>query len=659
MDGKKTFRTVQPEDLFKLKFIQDGQLSPDGKTVAYTISTVDGESEKEQVAIWILSLDMGKSRQLTSGLTQDTNPVWSPDGKLIAFLSTRDDQPQIRLIAVDGGESWPLTDMPLGVNDGPAWSPDGKYIAFAASPAVEPQDRTKPYRISRHIYRVNGMGYLGDHGQDIYIISVEGGEPKQLTHDESYNSDPVWSPDGGMILFKAEMAPDSFRVYPILKLVYLNGQVSDIVKDWGYGSSAAWLPDSKNIVFIGNPHGLPDGSNENVWVTDLLDSEPRSRTSNLLLPVGGDLDGDLPFGSLMSPRILINNKGKSAYIPVQEGGALHIYRVALEGSESWTPIISGERTCIPLGLESNNLVFAVSTVLSPFDLYISELNGSNERQLTHLNDDLKSNWLLPEVENLLFSGTDGVQVEGWVLKPAIGKAPYPAVLYMHGGPHASCGYIFSFDHHMLAGAGYAVVFINYRGSIGYGDDFSSAIIGDYGNLDYQDLMKGIDFAIEKGIVDPDRMGCCGLSYGGYMSCWIVGQTVRFKAAVPENPVTNWVTIYGVSDQGVERTPEELGGLPHEIPEVYQRCSPITYAHRSKTPTLLIQGEEDYRCPAEQSEQFYAVLKDNDCIVEMLRLPNSSHGGSIEGSPVVRRAQNEALLDWMNCFVLGQGVDRKP
>lgn len=225
-----------------------------------------------------------------------------------------------------------------------------------------------------------------------------------------------------------------------------------------------------------------------------------------------------------------------------------------------------------------------------------------------------------------------MQVEGWLMKSAAGAAPYPTIMYIHGGPHSAFGHIFQFDYLMLAGAGYAVLFINQRAATGYGDAFATAIKGDWGNLDYKDLLAGLDDAIARGLVDGDRLGCCGLSGGGNLSCWIVGQTDRFKAAVPENPVTNWVSFYGVSDIGPIFSVDELGGTPHEIPEVYVRCSPITYAHRCKTPTLLVQGENDYRCPAEQSEQFYTVLKANGCITEMVRLPGSPHGGSKTGAP---------------------------
>jgi dipeptidyl aminopeptidase/acylaminoacyl peptidase len=237
------------------------------------------------------------------------------------------------------------------------------------------------------------------------------------------------------------------------------------------------------------------------------------------------------------------------------------------------------------------------------------------------------------------------------MKPPTGEPPYPTVLYIHGGPHGAYGYNFSFDFQMLAGAGYAVLYINHRASTGYGDAFSTAITGDWGNLDYNDLMAGVDYAIERGLTDADKLGVCGLSGGGNLSCWIVGQTDRFKAAVPENPVTNFVSFYGVSDIGPWFATAQMGGAPHEIPEVYAKCSPITYAHKCTTPTLLIQGEADWRCPAEQSEQFYTVLKANGCTVEMVRLPNSSHAESITGDLKVRRAQNDALLGWMNKYVL--------
>jgi dipeptidyl aminopeptidase/acylaminoacyl peptidase len=296
---------------------------------------------------------------------------------------------------------------------------------------------------------------------------------------------------------------------------------------------------------------------------------------------------------------------------------------------------------------------AVSTLTNPVDLVVANSDGSEEQQITRLNADLFAGLALPTLERLLFPGSDGVQVEGWLMKPSSGAAPYPTIMYIHGGPHSAFGHIFQFDYLMLAGAGYAVLFINQRASTGYGDAFSTAIKGDWGNLDYTDLMAGLDAAIAKGLVDGDRLGCGGLSGGGNLSCWIVGQTDRFKAAVPENPVTNWVSFYGVSDIGPVFSVDELGGKPHEIPEVYARCSPITYAHRCTTPTLLVQGEHDYRCPAEQSEQFYTVLKANGCIAEMVRLPGSSHGGSKVGAPAIRRAQNEALLGWMNKYVLGK------
>ncbi len=654
MSEKEKLRTIKADDLFQLQFLQDGRFSPDGKKVVYVVSHADTEKDQEHAAVWLLSPETGESRQLTSGLTTDLNPMWSPDGKHIAFMSSREEKPQIYLIPVGGGEARALTALAQGVGGGPVWSPDGKHIAFTAKPDVEPPDPTKPYRLTRHVYRFDMMGYLENALQDIYVIPVAGGEPKQLTADDCNNAAPVWSPDGQEILFTTTMPPDSHKVMlSSLKAVNLEGEVREVLGDWGQAAAATWTPDGERVVFIGNPASVPFGAQGNLWVIDSQGGEPEPRTADFGYQVGGGLQPDMPVMLVFASRALVAQDGQAAYVQVQKGGQGPIYRVALSGPESCTPVVGGERACLLLDRVDERLLFAVSTHNNPIDLFSAGTDGSNEQQLTHLNADLLAECALPTFEHLSFPSSDGVEVEGWIMKPSVGEAPYPTIVYSHGGPAGGFGHIFSFDSQMLAGAGYAVLLVNFRGSTGYGDEFSGQIVGDFGRLEYEDVMAGLDFVIEQGIADPDLLGCCGLSYGGFMSCWIVGHTDRFKAAVPENPVTNWFSIYGVSDIGPGYCGKQFNGLPHEVPEVYARCSPITYAHRCTTPTLLIQGEHDFRCPAEQSEQFYAVLKASGCIVEMLRLPFSPHVGSIGGPLFIRRAQNEALLEWMNRYILGK------
>jgi len=651
-------RPVQKEDLFRLKFLQAGALSPDGTRVVYGVSQVDAEKDEETVGLWLLSLATGEVRPLTNGLARDGAPAWSPAGDRIAFVSTRAEKPQIYVIPVDGGEARALTSLKQGVGGGPIWSPDGKQIAFSAGRPVDPPDPTKPYRVTRHIYRFDSVGYLDPAVQEIYVIPAEGGEVRPLTDDAYVNSNPLWSPDGTQILYLAGMAPDTHRgIHPRLRVVNVNDcQTREIVGDWGAVYGAQWLPDGQRVAFVGASHATPIGSKADLWVIGAQGGEPECRTAGLKVGVGGGLQPDMPVMQLLhAAELPITADGAQAFVTVQEGGAVHIYSAALDGAESWAPVVTGERACFLLALSADerSLFYAVSSMQNPVDLYLSDVDGANERRITDVNADVLAGLLQPDVERLLFPGSDGVQVEGWLVKPTVGEPPYPTVLNIHGGPHSAFGYAYHFDTQMLAGAGYAVLLVNHRASTGYGDEFSTAIQRDWGNLDYHDLMAGVDYAIAQGLTDPDRLGVCGLSGGGNLSCWIVGQTDRFKAAVPENPVTNFASMYGVSDIGAWFAVEQLGGHPWEVPEVYARCSPITYAHRCTTPTLLIQGEHDWRCPAEQSEQFYTVLKAVGCVVEMLRLPASPHAGSIVGALPVRRAHNDALLEWMDRYVLGK------
>jgi dipeptidyl aminopeptidase/acylaminoacyl peptidase len=640
------------DDLFKLKALLGAKLSPDGKTAVYCVSYLEGEKRETKAGLWLLEIESGAVRQLTAGVKTDTSPAWSPDGKEIAFLSTRGGGPQIFVIPVDGGEARPITPEGMLIGGGPLWSPDGKYIAFTAAPKPEtPPEPGKPYRVTRNIYRFNGIGYLDPLVQDVYVIPSAGGDPKQLTDDKLMNASLVWSPDGQEILFLASFDPHEFFPRSELKLVSLSGEARSLIStDWGQVMAAVWTPDSRKIVFVGQENSKPFGAKNDLYVIKRHGSKPELRTSGLKEGVYGGLQGDFP--SMIQGIIGVSKDGANALVSAQIGGAVPLYKVALQGKESFKPVLAGDRNITLTGMTADRLLFTVEDMQNTLDVYTADLDGKNEKRLTRINDELLSGFLFPQTERLLFTGAEGAQVEGWYLKPAVGQAPWPTILYIHGGPTGAFGHTFSIDFQNFAAQGYGVLFINPQGSTGYGDEFSTAINPDWGNRDYRDLMAGVDCVIEKGWADPDKLGVGGLSYGGYMSCWIVGHTDRFKAAIPENPVTDWLSMYGASDISAWLCETAFGGKPYEVPEIYRKTAPITYAHNAVTPTLLIQGEVDWRCPAVQSEEFYAVLKSAGCIVEMIRVPNGSHVMSIGEDPNWRYQSNEEMIDWFDRYVKG-------
>jgi dipeptidyl aminopeptidase/acylaminoacyl peptidase len=642
---------VSPEDHFQLRTLIDAKLSPDGKYVVYVVNQTEkiGQKEEDVSAIYLIDLENKISRRLTSELARESSPDWSPDSKRIAFLSDRSGKSQVYTMVVDGGETVRLTSMDQGVEGSPIWSPDGMLIAFTASQTRSIQ-YLRPNRITRPIYKMDGTGYVEDAIQDIYVVPASGGKPQRLVHNLSVNRSLQWSPDGKEILFLVGFEQNAQNFGFELGITDLDGNNYKILKGWGDISYATWTKDGKKIVILGIPSDRLWGMKADLWVLDRGGGELVCRTRDMPYHIADSMQPDVPTTILERMQIVIEDNFH-AFIPVHERATMKIYRVALAGVEKWVPVITGERNSLPLSYFEETLLFAASHLRNPVDLFLANKNGSKEHQITFLNSRLQAMFDLPEIETLTITAVDGELVEGWYIKPTSGKPPYPTVLCIHGGPCSGFGHIFSFDFHMLAGAGFGVLIVNERGSTGYGEKFATTIFGDLGNLDYQDLMSGVDYAVLKGLADPDRLGVYGLSAGGNLTCWIIGHTDRFKAAVAENPITNWLSLFGTSDIGIRLVPLYLKGMPYEIPDTYYRCSPIAYAHQCKTPTLLIQGEFDFRCPAEQSEQFYAVLKAIGCMVEMLRLPGASHMGSVIGSPQTRRAQNEALLDWMTRFLL--------
>lgn len=652
-------RPIAPDDLFRFRFVVGADLSPDGARVVFAQTRIapgkeEGDDEVEHADLYLLEVESGAIRRLTFSDSTNSAPAFSPDGTQVAFTSTRTEKPQLWLLPLEGGEPRRLTDLPQGVGGGAVWSPDGTRLAFTAGPQEEPRKPERPYRIDRSVWRFDGMGVVEDAVQDVYVLEVDGeaAEPRRLTSDRFMNSLPKWSPDGTSLVYVASHDPDSHELMARLRRVNLDGGVSDLTGPDGLVASHAPLDGGRVAHVLAFERGTVIGTRPSLYVLDPATGTQARRGAGVEGHIHGGVQPDSPAAALGETLLLAGEGGREAVVTVQTGGEVALVQVALEGDESHTVVAGGDRVCLPLARRGQLVLFLAYGFTEPGDLHLLDLETGEERRLTRLNADVLAELALPEVVPLRFAGIDGTPVAGWFLRPPGTNTPLPTILGIHGGPHSAWGAQFHFDHLMLAGAGYGVLLVNHRASTGYGDAFATAIQGDWGNLDYADLMSGVDHAIEQGLADADRLGVWGLSGGGNLTGWVIGHTGRFKAACPENPVFNWFSMYGTSDIGADFAVRELGGTPYEAEEVYRRCSPITYADRCTTPTLFLQHESDFRCPAEQTEQFYMVLRVNGVPAEMLRFPGTPHVGSILGPIGHRRAQNEALLGWMNRWVLG-------
>jgi dipeptidyl aminopeptidase/acylaminoacyl peptidase len=540
--------------------------------------------------------------------------------------------------------------MPQGVVGAPVWSPDSASIAFTATRAM--RDRSRPYRVDRHTYRFDGIGLVEDGLTDVYVVDVESGAVRGLTDDDCMNSEPRWSPSGDEIAYLVSFPPDEpWDFLPDLNVVSVADRTTrGLVGSWGGVFGAAWTQAGDRIAFVGmEATDALDlwGHKRDLWVVDAAGGEPECRTTSVEAGVGLKIQVDLPtYPDLVIPRIVM--AGDVAYVSGQRGADVVVYRVALDGPQT-VDLVSGDvgRSSYLVDVDAQGRVLALETShLDPPELTV------DARRVTHENDDLLAQLERPTVRRLQARAEDGLETEAWALVPSAGGSPWPTVLYIHGGPHGTFGSTFMIDFHLLAAAGFAVLFHNFRGSGGYGNSFSDAIRGDWGRQGALDHHATVDEAIRVGIADPNRIGVCGYSHGGFATCWLVGTSDRFRAAVSENPVTNWSSAFGAidSETWVEA---ELGGTPWDAPDRYRKYSPLSYAPTCGTPLLFIVGEADLRCLPTEAEQYYRVVKRNGVATEMLRLPNASHIGTWTGPLAVRAAQNEALIEWFTRFLLGE------
>ncbi|HLK63727.1 MAG TPA: S9 family peptidase [Bryobacteraceae bacterium] len=636
-------RPIALEDYYRVETASTPAISPDGRWVAFVRNSIIESDNQRHSEIW-LSLADGSvpAVRLTSPAFGASLPRWSPDGKLLAFRSTRKSpgaEGDVWFLRMDGpgGEAFQIA----GVGGTPIFSPDNRWIAFTkrtpppAKPReLSPLERQLEQRFKGRMYdwmnvRSDGRGYLTDPRDpastppsELYVVAREGGPARQLTHLGVDTVSAAWRPDSSAMALVADSHQRDEYSYERADLwtVDLQGQIHRLTDDGFEYDSPAWSPDGRWLVFR-RRQGLNQviQSKQNHGAAVDLYRVPAEGGTLTNLTADWDLIPDPPT---------VSSNGEFIYFAGAAGGDTQLFRLTSAGGRV-QPITHGGRNLVGFSFSQkyDRMAYTAGDSTHPSEAFAASIDGSAEHQLSTFNEKWLKDVELSPAEIIHYPSKDGTQVEGWVVKPTGAKTPYPLILAIHGGPHGAYGSAFDYEFQWLAANGYAVVYTNPRGSTGYGEKFLWGTWGGWGKLDYDDVMAGVDYVTEHYPVDKQRLGVTGYSYGGFLTNWIITQTTRFQAAVSGAGIANWISDYGTAD--IPRTKEsEFFGAPWD-PEANERMralSPITHAAKVRTPTLFLDGESDMRVPIEEAEQMYTALKKQHVPAKLVRYPGNYHGG---------------------------------
>ena len=649
------------DDMIQMHRVGEAQVSPDGKWVAYTVSTSDMDANRGASNIWVVPTTGGAALQLTQS-GHDLSPVWSPDGKTIAFLSSRSGDSQVYLLSMDGGEAKPLTHLSTGA-DIVKWSPDGKTIAFtsgvypdckddacnSARDAEREKNKVKAH-VAEHLLYRHWTHWNNGKRAHLFVTLADGGTPRDLTAGANYDvppderglpSDLNFSPDSKEICFTAVTDPvEAISTNGDLFVVPVaGGEVKRITTNPGFDGGPAYSPDGKYIAY--HAQLTPEYESDR-WRVMLYDRATHKIEN---LSEGFDRSAN---------ELTWSADSKTIYFTAENETLQPIYAMPPRaGAEPKKVIADTYNSGISLSSDGKTLAFERTSLTMPAEVFAAVSDGSGVRQLTHHNGSILSSLKMNEAETFWFEGAGGTKVQAMMIRPPDFDASkkYPLLVVLHGGPQTmfSNAWGHRWNAQVFSAAGYVSLMINRRGSTGYGQKFTDEITNDWGGKPYIDVMNGVDFVLKKyPYIDGSRMAAAGGSYGGYMADWIATHTGRFKAIISHAGIYDKAAMYATDELWFEE--HDMLGTPWANPESYRKWAPLTYASelgKFKTPTLVIAGERDYRVPYTQSLEFFNTLQRQDVPSKLVVFPDEGHWIL---KPQNSRFWYKTFLDWLATYL---------
>jgi len=675
--GAQQKRLITEQDLLKFVWIADPQMSPDGKLVAFVRVVANEKTDDYDTSLWLVPSDgSSQPRPLTSG-TRDQSPRWAPDGGSLAFVRAAGAPPQIYVLALNGGEAQPVTDLARGAS-GPIWSPDGKKIAFGSSMKGEDAEKkdaaAAPKSDVRVItdaqYRNNGGGWTEqDRPSHIWTttLPIDGKIAKatQVTTGKYSESAQAWTSDGGKIYFTSTRVDEAYYGQSKAELYAVpasGGDFTKVASINGAIGSVKPSPDGKSLAFVAAENGTPERSysQPDLWVASADGTgTPKNLTTKYDFDINGGIGGDqgAPRGGRAAGPLWAPD-GKSIVIGSAEQGDGIVIRVDV-ATGSVTPIVKSNQTVQQYSASADGkaLVALLSTPTEIGDLVMVDPVAPKLilKHVTKFNADLFGQLNLAKTEEIWWTSFDGKKIQGWLTLPPNfdPSKKYPFILQIHGGPHSAYGNVFTHEFHTMAARGYVVLASNPRGSSNYGQDFGNIIQYHYPGDDYKDLMAGVDEVVKRGYIDTARLGVTGGSGGGLLTNWTVTQTTRFKAAVAQRDIADWYGFWFTADF-TQFTPSWFRKAPWEDPADYAARSPITHVANVKTPMMFILGDDDLRTPpSDGGEMMFRALKYLKIPTVMVRFPGETHELSRSGKPKHRIERLNHITGWMDKWLMGK------